>query len=60
MDRVDEYRDIIERILEAHHRIPFGHGQIESKFIIDRDFVRFVWGCDELEISSQQLYAWWD
>jgi hypothetical protein len=33
MDRADEYRDIIERILEAHPRIPFGHGQIESKFI---------------------------
>ena len=37
MDRVDEYRDIIERILEAHHRIPYSHGQIESKLIIDRD-----------------------
>lgn len=24
------------------------------------EFVKFVWGCDELEISSQQLYAWWD
>src|SRR5579883_2753967 len=23
------------------------------------EFVKFVWGCDELEISSQQLYAWW-
>jgi hypothetical protein len=24
------------------------------------EFVRFVWGCDEIEMSSQQLYAWWD
>ncbi|MBD2015220.1 hypothetical protein H6F96_14725 [Microcoleus sp. FACHB-53] len=24
------------------------------------EFVRFVWGCDEMEISSQKLYAWWD
>jgi hypothetical protein len=24
------------------------------------EFVRFAWGCDEIEISSQQLYAWWD
>ena len=24
------------------------------------EFVRFVWGCDELEISSQKLSAWWD
>lgn len=24
------------------------------------EFVKFVWGCDELEISSQKLYAWWD
>ncbi|WP_254173179.1 hypothetical protein [Planktothrix pseudagardhii] len=24
------------------------------------EFVRFVWGCDEIEINSQKLYAWWD
>lgn len=24
------------------------------------EFVRFVWSCDEMEISSQKLYAWWD
>lgn len=24
------------------------------------EFVKFVWGCDELEINSQQLYTWWD
>ncbi|NEP09175.1 MAG: hypothetical protein F6K14_02800 [Symploca sp. SIO2C1] len=24
------------------------------------EFVQFVWGCDEMEISSQKLYAWWD
>jgi len=24
------------------------------------EFVKFVWGCDELEINSQQLFAWWD
>ncbi|MBD2472656.1 hypothetical protein [Nostoc sp. FACHB-145] len=24
------------------------------------EFVKFVWGCDELEINSQHLYAWWD
>ncbi len=24
------------------------------------EFVRFVRGCDEMEISSQKLYAWWD
>ncbi|AFZ61209.1 hypothetical protein H6G54_29215 [Anabaena cylindrica FACHB-243] len=24
------------------------------------EFVKFVWGCDELEINSQKLYAWWD
>ncbi len=23
-------------------------------------FVKFAWGCDEMEITSQQLYAWWD
>ena len=23
-------------------------------------FVRFVWGCDEIEINSHLLYAWWD
>lgn len=24
------------------------------------EFGKFVWGCDELEINSQQLFAWWD
>ncbi|MFB2935571.1 hypothetical protein ACE1B6_09845 [Aerosakkonemataceae cyanobacterium BLCC-F154] len=24
------------------------------------EFVRFVRGCDEIEINSQKLYAWWD
>jgi hypothetical protein len=24
------------------------------------EFVQFVWGCDEMEISSQKLSAWWD
>ncbi|NEP59578.1 MAG: hypothetical protein F6K31_21635 [Symploca sp. SIO2G7] len=23
-------------------------------------FVQLVWGCDEIEISSQKLSAWWD
>ena len=42
MDRVDEYRDILEGILDKHHRIPFSHGEIESRFIIDRDRNNFV------------------
>ncbi|MBE9114327.1 XisI protein [Lusitaniella coriacea LEGE 07157] len=42
MDTLDEYRNILERILEAHHRIPFSHGQIESKFIVDRDRNHFL------------------
>lgn len=24
------------------------------------EFVQFAWGCDEIEISSQKLFAWWD
>ncbi|NET60063.1 MAG: hypothetical protein F6K47_29130 [Symploca sp. SIO2E6] len=24
------------------------------------EFVQFVWGCDQLEISSQKLFSWWD
>lgn len=42
MDRIDEYRDILEKILEAHHRIPYSHGEIKSKFIIDRDRNNFL------------------
>ncbi|MBD2458364.1 hypothetical protein H6G80_30390 [Nostoc sp. FACHB-87] len=38
--------------------------EIAIRLDIDLDFagefVKFVWGCDELEINSQQLYAWWD
>jgi hypothetical protein len=49
MDRVEEYRNTIERILEAHHRIPYGHGELESKLIIDperNNFVLMVVGWD--------------
>ncbi|MDY6781315.1 MAG: XisI protein [Cyanobacteriota bacterium] len=42
MDKLDEYRDLLQEILERHHRIPYSHGQIESKFIIDRDRNNFV------------------
>ncbi len=42
MDRVEEYRDTIQRILEFHHSIPYSHGEIESKLIIDRDRNNFV------------------
>jgi len=42
MDRIDEYRDIIERILEKHHRIPYSHGKIESNLIIDRERNNFL------------------
>lgn len=49
MDRVEEYRDIVERILAEHNRIPYGHGELESKLIIDRErnnFVMMVSGWD--------------
>jgi XisI protein len=39
---LDEDRDIVQNILEKHHRIPYSHGQIESKLIIDRDCNNFV------------------
>ena len=42
MDRAEEYRDTIQRILEFHHSIPYSHGEIESKLIIDRDRNNFV------------------
>ncbi|MFB2837429.1 XisI protein [Floridanema evergladense] len=42
MDRVEEYRNIIERILDAHHRISYSHGELESKLIIDRDRNNFL------------------
>jgi len=42
MDRVEQYRDILQQILEAHHRIPYSHGQIESKLIIDSERNNFV------------------
>jgi hypothetical protein len=42
MDRVEEYRNIIERILEAHHRIPYSYGELESKLIVDRDRSNFL------------------
>jgi hypothetical protein len=45
MDKLEDYRDIVERILDAHHQIPYGYGEVESKFIIDRDRNNFVLMC---------------
>lgn len=42
MDKLDSYRDIIQNILEAHHRIPYTYGEIESKLIIDCERNNFV------------------
>ncbi|MDY7012885.1 MAG: XisI protein [Cyanobacteriota bacterium] len=49
MDRVDEYRDILYKILDQHNRIPYLQKEVESKLIVDSDrnnFVMMVVGWD--------------
>jgi hypothetical protein len=37
MDRLDSYRDLIEKIMTQHAEIPFPIGELECKTVFDRD-----------------------
>ena len=37
MDRVDQYRQAVCRILEEYARYPVSHGQIKTEVIVDRE-----------------------
>ena len=42
MDRLDEYRRFIQKILESYAQIPYQYGEIKSSVIIDRDQNNFL------------------
>lgn len=36
MDTLDRYRDLIERVLKEHARIPYAHGDVQRQTVFDR------------------------
>lgn len=42
MDRIEDYRKIIEEILTKYAKIPYAHGEIEAKTLFDRDANRYM------------------
>ncbi|KOR37697.1 MULTISPECIES: XisI protein [Planktothricoides] len=42
MDRLDFYRDTIEKILKRHADLPYSYGQIDEYAIVDRDRNHFL------------------
>lgn len=42
MDNLSKYRELIEQILAEHARIPFSHGNFESKTVFDRTSDRYL------------------
>lgn len=49
MDKLTDYSQIIESILNEHARIPYSHGNIESNVVVDaerNDFILMIAGWD--------------
>ncbi len=42
MDRLDSYRDIIERVLDAYTKIPYAYGDIQTEASFDRARDRYL------------------
>ena len=42
MDRLDEYRRFIQKILESYAQIPYLYGEIKSSVIVDREQNNFL------------------
>jgi hypothetical protein len=42
MDRVKQYREIVERILRHYAAIPYAHGALESETVFDREADRYL------------------
>jgi hypothetical protein len=36
MDKLDQYREIIERVLSDYAKVPYAYGQIQSETVFDR------------------------
>jgi len=42
MDRVAEYRQIIQKILTKYTKIPYSHGEMESQTVFDHNADRYM------------------
>ena len=42
MDRLDGYREIIQRILTEYMEIPYAHGDLHYKLIVSKDFDSYL------------------
>lgn len=42
MDTLEEYRQIIQRVLTRYTQIPYAYGEIESKTLFDREADRYM------------------
>ncbi|WP_445301165.1 element excision factor XisI family protein [Microcoleus sp. Pol11C3] len=42
MDRLDEYRQFIENILDSYAQIPYPYGQVKNSVIVDREQNNFL------------------
>jgi hypothetical protein len=42
MDRLDEYRGFIQKILDSYAQIPYQYGEIKSSVIVDREQNNFL------------------
>lgn len=60
MDRTDEYRLIVQRIIEEYASHKYSYGQIESEAIIDRDHFEVVnvgWGNQSRRVHGTVVHV---
>jgi hypothetical protein len=48
------YRDELDTVIDSITVV----GVKDLDFV--GEFVKFTRGCDDIEVSSQELFAWWD
>lgn len=42
MDTVENYRQIVQRVLREYTEVPYAHGEIANEVIFDRDLDRYL------------------
>lgn len=42
MDTIESYRQLIQKIFAEHARIPYAHGDLQSKTVFDREADRYL------------------
>jgi hypothetical protein len=46
MDSIEQYREIIQKILQQHASIPYSYGKIESEVIVSQDRNNYLLMCE--------------